>query len=77
MGKPVVLNPGDTRGRWTLIEPVAESKPARWLCKCSCGTKKTVLRYQLVAGASKSCGCLSADIHRKAIKGALEFKGGY
>jgi hypothetical protein len=30
----------------------------RWLCKCKCGTEKTILSYRLAQGLTRSCGCL-------------------
>ena len=29
-----------------------------WICKCQCGTIKSLDRHTLLSGASKSCGCL-------------------
>jgi hypothetical protein len=31
---------------------------AFWLCRCDCGTERTVAGYALRKGASRSCGCL-------------------
>ena len=31
-----------------------------WVCKCECGTIKTVPGRDLKSGASQSCGCLSS-----------------
>lgn len=36
-----------------------------WECKCDCGTIKEISSSQLVAGYSRSCGCLQRDIQRK------------
>ena len=35
-----------------------EGVKRRWVCRCDCGTTKTVQENHLVAGAIKSCGCL-------------------
>lgn len=40
-----------------------------WVCKCECGTKKSIMGRNLVKGYSKSCGCLNKEIvakHRKS-----------
>lgn len=36
---------------------------ARWNCKCECGNYKTILGQRLIAGITRSCGCL----HKKAL----------
>lgn len=49
-----------------------------WLCKCSCGSDKEIIRSKstLNKGGIKSCGCLNknADFKRKGYK---EITGGY
>ncbi len=37
------------------------SRQARWVCKCDCGNKLTVLGIHLRNGNTKSCGCLRVD----------------
>ena len=32
-----------------------------WLCRCRCGNEKRVIVYDLLRGASRSCGCLSRE----------------
>ena len=34
---------------------------ALWECVCDCGTRKQVTSRQLVAGLTKSCGCLGQE----------------
>lgn len=49
--------------RWTVIEEVLP-RPAlrRVLCRCDCGTIRTVYLFQgLLGGQSKSCGCLALE----------------
>lgn len=59
--KSVVL-PGSVIGRWTVIEEVPQSgKDRRWLCRCSCGTERTVADRSLRYGGSVSCGCLRKE----------------
>lgn len=50
------IQPGLQLGEWTVIEKVYIAKrPTRWLCRCSCGYKKTVLASDLRNGQSKRC----------------------
>lgn len=37
-----------------------------WKCLCDCGKEKTILGYNLIRGATNSCGCSLLD--RKTIK---------
>lgn len=48
---------GHVFGRWTAVS----FKQGRWLCVCSCGKVARVLTGSLVAGASRSCGCLKLE----------------
>ena len=32
-----------------------------FLCKCDCGNKKVIARSSLIAGRSKSCGCMTKN----------------
>lgn len=55
------IRPEDEFGRWTVInvvDPVLKKSKQRWLCRCECGTVKTVAYSGLVSGTSQSCGCL-------------------
>lgn len=44
--------------RMTLIERVDSAK---WLCRCDCGTEKTIVAYDAMRGKVKSCGCFMVD----------------
>lgn len=46
--------------RLTVIrrDGAAKCRSARWLCRCECGTQRTVSAMHLRGGAIKSCGCL-------------------
>jgi len=48
----------DERGRVLRSEP-------EWLCSCKCGAVVTVLGVNLREKRTRSCGCLSRDIHRE------------
>lgn len=69
-----MLAAGDVFGRLTLLRriPGTRRRPVRWECECACGTRKAVLRDELVRGATKSCGCLQRELasaRRKASAG--------
>ena len=69
---PKYLAPEMQFGRWTVSEVNESSKakdnkkvkPSQWeyVCKCACGTVRSVNRAMLVRGLSKSCGCLQKEI---------------
>lgn len=51
---------GNRYGHWTVIQKDKENsteRNTRWICRCDCGTIKSVLRSSLTCGGSKSCGC--------------------
>lgn len=60
MGKRIDLT-GQIFGDWTVlrydIEGSKGSSCAKWICRCSCGTIKSVGSQSLREGKSKSCGC--------------------
>ncbi len=55
---PTQADKGATFGEWTVVgqDP---SKASRWLVTCSCGTAKSVDKWSITAGHSRSCGCLT------------------
>ena len=59
-------------GRLTVIDRgenhVSPSgrKYATWNCLCECGNTKKVLEKNLLAGLTKSCGCLHKELAKKA-----------
>ena len=71
--RPIDLT-GQVFGRWTVLSLAEDkehknrlkrgSKGAVWLCRCECGTERTVISYNLRRGNSQSCGCWSADSGR-------------
>ena len=48
-------------GQWTVLErdnnKQYKTRDKRWICKCNCGTTKSVLGKYLKNGRSISCGC--------------------
>lgn len=61
-----VVVAGETFGRLTAIRKTSNS-PSRWLCRCTCGTEKSVNASHLLQGNTRSCGCLKnpAKTHGK------------
>ncbi len=60
-------------GKWTAISlhPQRQNKRTLWLCRCDCGTEKTVLTCHLISGRSKAC------LYCKPVgEGATRFKHG-
>lgn len=62
---------GKKFGRLTVIErgedfiaPKGSRQPG-WICRCDCGNQITVRANGLTAGNTKSCGCLSREVHKK------------
>lgn len=58
---------GLTFGNWTVLKRDA-SKPRNYICKCKCGTIKSVYDSSLKTGASKSCGCSKNQKTKKRFK---------
>ena len=54
-------------GRWFVLGFVKTDgqRGAIWRCKCDCGTIRNVRGGSLMAGRSKSCGCLRDDVSRE------------
>ncbi len=54
-------------GRLVVLEIADRDKnqKIKWLCRCDCGTKKSILGRHLVSGAVRSCNCLQREVARK------------
>jgi hypothetical protein len=65
---------GRAIGRLIVIarEGSTRQTPRRplWRCRCSCGAEVIVLAASLLAGRTRSCGCLRADLARGAVAAA-------
>lgn len=49
---------GQVFGLWTVVGPGRKAGGRQlWTCRCACGTERDVLRYSLIDGSSRSCGC--------------------
>lgn len=54
---------GKRFGRWVVASRAPSDRGrAGWVCVCDCGTSRAVKASSLVAGLSKSCGCLHREI---------------
>lgn len=58
------LSIGDIFGEWTVLGK-DKSRPRYYMCKCSCGTIKSVYEGSLKQGTSKSCDHVKKDRFRK------------
>ena len=52
---------GQSFSRLTVVGLVRRG-PRHWLCKCSCGKDAEVRQDRLLAGRTKSCGCLHREL---------------
>lgn len=67
MGKFIDLT-GQKFGRLTVIERDNNTNKkcgTFWMCKCDCGTVKSVNSIALRRGLTQSCGCLNKEINSK------------
>lgn len=55
---------GKKFGRWTVLEYSHKNSHREpvWVCKCECGTIKTVIGANLKNITSQSCGCLAKEL---------------
>lgn len=66
-------------GRWTVLEETPKSTSSnhvRYLCKCDCGSIKSVNAQNLRKGLSKSCGCLKDEIAKRNTKDMVGLRFG-
>lgn len=45
------------------------NKNYKWICRCDCGKEVAVRSDTLIAGNTKSCGCLSSDVAKAHLEG--------
>lgn len=66
--KMITLEVGSVYGRLTVIGNEMMGRSSAAICRCECGTIKTIRRYSLTHGANgkktQSCGCLAAEAAR-------------
>jgi hypothetical protein len=53
---------GQDYGRLKVVSRTDDKGPARFLCTCRCGSRKVVSSQCLLAGKTKSCGCLFNEV---------------
>lgn len=58
---------GQKYGRWTIVELLGKNEKNELLikCICDCGNERTLKLINIKYGSSKSCGCLSKEVHSK------------
>src|SRR5882672_3621078 len=60
---------GQRFNRWLVIRrsdiPTKGNGAYGWICKCDCGTVRTVRHRGLTEGTSQSCGCLRSELNTK------------
>jgi hypothetical protein len=54
--------------RWTVLRRGERTKHGTWdwICRCECGTERSVNGQSLRTGRSKSCGCFHKEVMLKA-----------
>jgi hypothetical protein len=60
---------GEVFGLWTVIKFDKKDHVSgfRWICRCLCGTERSVIYNSLAKGRSKSCGCQSVSAMVKSL----------
>lgn len=49
-------------GKWNILyKDISNKKGNYWICRCECGTIKSVLSKNLREGKSLSCGCIKRE----------------
>ena len=68
---------GQRFGRWLVLEETDERRHGNvmWLCKCDCGTVRTVSAHSLLKGKTLSCGCYNKDVITKHGMGRTRLHG--
>ena len=57
---PLMNEAGKQYGEWSVIARAPNrGRQTMWLCRCSCGTERSVSGANLRRGHSKSCGCMN------------------
>lgn len=66
----VIPVPAGTRfGRYVVLEEMERGKRYQRMvrCRCDCGQIRAVFLYNMIKGATQSCGCLSREISSKRL----------
>lgn len=68
MKQPNLFN--EIFGRWNVIGPeVMTPGVTKWLCRCECGSERSVEGASLRRGLSTSCGCRQKELATKNVSG--------
>lgn len=69
---------GRVFGKWTVLSRAANDRNGitRWLCRCVCGTERSVYGHMLKVGRSQSCGCWRAPREPSAPHAPEDLEGG-
>jgi hypothetical protein len=63
-----IIKEGDVFGRWTVVREdslkTSHTIKRRIICRCICGTEKSVSLSDLMRGSSTSCGCFQKESAR-------------
>lgn len=64
------IAPGSKFGRLTVVALAVREigQPAKYLCKCDCGSEKVIEGAMLKGGNTKSCGCLMRETVSKMFR---------
>ena len=71
MGKPLRDLSGQKFGALVAISMGPKLRPtsgAWWLCRCECGSEKSIPSSDLVAGKVRSCGCLHGALKSESLR---------
>ncbi len=72
--RPAINLAGRSFGRLRVLtrEGSTTTTPRRplWRCRCTCGRESVVAAASLLAGSTRSCGCLRVEIARKQLPAA-------
>jgi hypothetical protein len=66
MAPPIIDLTNQRFGRLVALARIPKSDPAMWICRCDCGTEKTISRILLRRGTVVSCGCYRAEWNKIA-----------
>lgn len=59
---------GQRFGRLLVLGQAESLHKRRWRVRCDCGTEFVVIGQSLRQGATKSCGCLRAELNARGLK---------
>jgi hypothetical protein len=79
MPNPLIVSAGDRFGRYVLLQPSPKRTGSgrHWLCRCDCGTEKSVAITLLNRGKTISCGCYHKDKLREMLTTHGESRRGH